>query len=220
MNIHECVKFVIGDDLWNSKPYQLLYQAILSHLKDSEDVKIVLRHNKKLNLNHVGAMVYYTADVRLFGGNKSESLYKLLNPDLITKDSRNIQKWNPFLFYAIQSKEFFPKYKGISYRGIDKPLTTLSKQYKQGNLVTWVAFTSTTKNKNVIKNFSSNDNGSWLIIEGNDGIELPFSLFPLESEVLYFPNSTFLVTAIITNNMKELMQSPQNLDIFELKQTI
>jgi len=128
--------------------------------------------------------------------------------------------WHPFLYYAMGARDYLLKYKGVSYRGIDKPVLAISKQYRQGGVVTFIAFTSTSKDKDVINNFNSlEEGGMWFILEGYDGIEVPFSLFPTESEVLYFPNTTFTVTnVLIKSEMKKLASIPSNLDVLQLQQ--
>jgi hypothetical protein len=111
---------------------------------------------------------------------------------------------------------FFVNCLGTVYRGIDKPLSKLSSDYKAGNAVTWITFSSTTTNGDVIKKFSDKHEGTWMIIKGViDGIQIPFSLYPSENEVLLYPNTMLVVNNIFTKDMKMLTKQPEGLDIIE-----
>jgi hypothetical protein len=84
--------------------------------------------------------------------------------------------------------------------------------------VTWISFSITTTDKDVIKRFSATDEGTWMIIKGvTDGIQIPFSLYPSENEVLLFPNTSLIVEHIFTEDMKRLTGHPLGLDIIEYR---
>ena len=98
--------------------------------------------------------------------------------------------------------KYLPKFEGTTYRAIEKPLTKLSSQYVPGGKVLWVPFTSTTKDLNVMRQFAYQQTGTWMILHGTQGIDITFSLFPSEQEVLFFPNSEFSISSILTDKMK------------------
>jgi len=83
-----------------------------------------------------------------------------------------------------------------------------------------VAFSSTSKNKDQISNFSQNDIGTWIILTITEGKDISsFSMFQNEEEVLLLPNTYLKVEGIMTENMKVLMNiNKPNLDVIELKQ--
>lgn len=217
ISIHQCVRTAIGN-LWNSPPYHVLFNAIQNHMETSPEVQSTLRQNSGLTEDEIGALIYYTSDVRNYNGTVDECIFTLINRDLRSRNPNDLNKWLPFLYYMHQAKKHLPSYNGRVYRGIRDPLTKLSKQYTQGGCVVWIAFTSTTKDDLVIKQFSKNGTGTWMIIDVNDGIEIPFSLFPTENEVLLYPNAAVQVDTILDPEMKTLLKLPMELDIIRFTQ--
>jgi len=111
-----------------------------------------------------------------------------------------------------------PNYCGQSYRALDRPISQLSKQYKVGNNVVWVAFTSTSKERSVIENFSTNSSATLMLLEVTEGKDISeISLFP-EAEVLLLPNAHFVVKDIISDQMKTLLNLPKSVDAIHLVQ--
>jgi len=218
IDIHQCVRQAISSKLWNSEPYKRLYQSIMMHSKNCNEIKDLLTENSNLNLDMILSLVYYSSDMRVFGGKEEESIFRLLNNDLFSRDSEKIKKWLPFLFYTLEAFKILPKFRGTVYRGITKKVLEISNLYRQGSEVVWISFTSTSKDHQVMKSFSGTS-GTWFVIECEKGIEMTFSLFPKESEILLFPNSTFKVAGLITKEMKGLLHSyPENFDLIQLTQ--
>jgi hypothetical protein len=122
------------------------------------------------------------------------------------------------LYFTLQAKKFLNPWQGTAYRGIDQALTTLSDQYVHDAVVVWDAFTSTTTSDSLVQAFSGSNIGTWMVIEVKEGYQLPFSLFPMENEVLLFPNSSFKVTAVVTNEIKKLLKFPVGLDVIHFRQ--
>jgi len=215
-DIHTCVEKAIGPKLWKKQCWQDLVRAIKMHLSHSQEVKKTLTSYPNLTLNALASLVYYTSDVRRFGGSEDQCLYRILNLALITRDQKELAVWMPFYYYITEAHQNLPPYKGVVYRGLNRPITDVSKQYAQGALVVWIAFSSTTKNSNVIQDFvkpatinSPDAGGSWMILTIKKGIEIPFSLFPKEDEVLLYPNTTVLVKSVKNQKI------PTRLDIVE-----
>lgn len=75
-------------------------------------------------------------------------------------------------------------FKGKTYRGLDKPLTQLSAQYSRNKILCWVTFTSTTKEKEISKSFSTKC-GTILELDVTEGKDISgFSLYPGEDQTL------------------------------------
>ena len=121
-----------------------------------------------------------------------------------------------------EAKKYLPNYQGLVYRGIKDSITKISSQYTHGNCVVWTAFSSTSKDKSVMGKFSKKVgnawHGTWMIINIRDGIEMPFSLFPTEDEVLLYPNTVVQLDQVLSSNTKKLFNIPLELDVIELSQ--
>jgi len=130
------------------------------------------------------------------------------------------EEWKPFLYYLVRAVHKLPNLEMTVYRAFDKPLTTLSKQYIDGNTIVWIAFTSTSTQKDILKTFSQNVNlGTYMMLKVTQGKNIaPLSLFPSEGEVLLLPNSTFKVTQVLKDDTKELLNHPKNMDIITMQQ--
>jgi len=127
---------------------------------------------------------------------------------------------NHLFIFLLQALQKLPNMQIQVYRGLSSPLTKLSSQYKAGNKVVWVAFTSTTKNKETMKQFSENNvsGGTWMIIDIIEGKDIStFSLFS-EEEVLLMPNACFTVQDVVSEQIKRLTDIPSNLDVMHLIQ--
>jgi hypothetical protein len=204
LDVHAALEESLGAELWSSAPYENLRRVVLKYAK-SRTIENILNENSGLTVNAVLSLVYFTADIQKFKGAKTDNIYFLMNQALQSRDFSNITRWNGFVFYLFEAKEYLPKFRGMLlytlnssdssvgtvYRSIDKPI---SEMYEEGHNVNWTSFSSTTTDENVIKAFSQKHSGTWMIIKGvTDGIQIPLSLFPNENEVLLFPNTTLRV---------------------------
>jgi len=106
------------------------------------------------------------------------------------------------------------------YRGFNKPLTKLTKQYIDGNTIVWIAFTSTSGRKEILKTFhKSIEHGTYMMLKVTQGKNIaPLSLFSHEDEVLLLPNSTFKVIQVVKDESKEMLDYPSNMDIIIMQQ--
>lgn len=57
-----------------------------------------------------------------------------------------------------------------------------------------------------------------MVIEAYDGVAIPFSLFPNEKEILFYPNTRIQVVSVLQSNFKALLQIPETYDVIEFKQ--
>jgi len=218
IDIHQCIHNAVGSERFNSASYKSLVRAVTSHLETNIHVKETLQSCPEMTPNDIGALIYYTSDIRKFGGKKKDSIYVLLNNALSSKETAQTQCWSSFMYYALQAKKYLKSWQGTAYRGIDQALTSLSAQYIHDAVVVWDAFTSTTTSDSLVQAFSEPNCGTWMVIEVKEGYQLPFSLFPVENEVLLFPNSSFRVTALVTNEIKKLLKFPVGLDVIHFRQ--
>lgn len=193
---------------------------MVTHMSSTNAVNDVQRlHN--LTDDETGAIVYYTTDATKFGGKREDSPYFKLNNTLAFRKDKELQDWKPFLHFLLSGLQKLPNFTGTVYRALDKSLSSLSKQYRAGSQVVWVAFTSTTKVRSKLESvknlyfffffedtmlaFSGQTEGTWMILSVCEGKDISsFSVYPNESEILLLPNSIFSVESTFTENQKRL----------------
>ncbi|CAF1593081.1 unnamed protein product [Rotaria magnacalcarata] len=99
------------------------------------------------------------------------------------------------MYYLIKALAHIEFYWGIASRAVDLDAKELD-DYKPGNLVSWIQFSSSKKGEEPPENFSSRNTIFTIYSLTGRCIEY-FSNFPQEEEVLFPPHSTFLVTRIV-----------------------
>jgi hypothetical protein len=112
----------------------------------------------------------------------------------------SVERWKDFSFFLVSALKKLPALNVTTFRGENKRVTELSRQYHKNNQVCRITFTATTRNKDdTIKAFG---NGGTLfklkIFDGRDISKL--SLYESEMEVILWPNSTFRVTATLSSD--------------------
>ena len=97
--------------------------------------------------------------------------------------------------------------------------TSASPSYKEGNIITWNALSSTSPDMTVTKTFlakgskSGRAAGTLFIINNGWGYDIqPYSLFPTESEILVEPERQFKVVSVIQAELTivklEMLKTP------------
>jgi len=203
--------------VWDKNIASSIQNIISTHMRNSVYVNAA---KEKYNLSdtEVGAIVYYTADARSFKGTLEQSLFYVLNGLLANRNNSGLKKWKPYLFYLTEALAKLPNVERLVYRAWNKPLTQLSKQYQVGRTVVWTAFTSTSKDKSVLKQFSNVAHGTWASLEVKEGKDISqFSVYP-EEEILLLPNATFTVKEVLGAETKKLMGHSENMDVMYLVQ--
>jgi len=127
ISIHEAAVQGMRDN-WDNRLKYIFCSTVSQQLSQTQAV-IDISTSSHLTEDEAGAIIYYTADARSFGGKINQSLYLVLNYQLALRDIDDL--WKPFLFYLIKALQKLPDYQGTVYRGLDKPLTQLSPQYKK-----------------------------------------------------------------------------------------
>lgn len=98
------------------------------------------------------------------------------------------------MYYLIKALAHIDFYWGVVARAVNLDATEL-EDYKVGNLITWIQFSSSKKGDRPPKNFASR-NTIFIIYSLTGRCIMDFSNFPDEEEVLFPPHSTFLVNHI------------------------
>jgi len=216
VDVHDALS--MGMNKWENKFKELLRVIVVGHVENTHSVSEVMK-NYDLTTDETCAIVYYSVDVRNFGGSVDNNPYRSLNMTLSSRNINDLELWKPFLYFLIKGLNKLPNVSCRVFRALDKPITSLSKQYTKGKNIVWVAFTSTTQQQNVMLTFSTLQQGTWMmldVIEGKDISQI--SLFPNESEILLLPNSSFIVEDILSKEMKLLTGIPSEIDVLVMKQ--
>eukprot|EP01124_Arcella_intermedia_P016532 TRINITY_DN23152_c0_g1_i1.p1 TRINITY_DN23152_c0_g1~~TRINITY_DN23152_c0_g1_i1.p1 ORF type:complete len:552 (+),score=133.91 TRINITY_DN23152_c0_g1_i1:3-1658(+) len=180
------------------------------------DLLLAQMQQDRLTEDEAGALVYYTLDCTRFGGAREDNLFLILNGMLAKRCLE--EEWKPFTYFLMRALKKIPNYKGKVFRGLNKPLTQLSKLYKTGSCIVWVAFTSTSLDNKISKQFSKSNSGTWMILEVIEGKDIsPYSLFK-EKEVLLLPNTYVKVKEIMSSSLKEVAGINQNIDVIHFIQ--
>lgn len=216
ISVHDALTH--GMESWYTKALRQIEENVKKHVKTSVALEELMK-TMKLTEDECAAVCYYTADARKYNGPAEKSPYRVLNSVLASRNQGDLEVWKPFLFYLLSALAKLPNYSGTVYRAIDKPLLSLSKQYKTGSNVVWPSFTSTSKNRDIMSNFSGKSEGTWMSIDVVEGKDIStFSLFPDESEILLLPNSTCHVSGILDDKMKNLIGIQSGIDALTITQ--
>jgi len=210
ISIHGAVTKGMGKN-WSFR--NILQPTIDSHLEYTETVKEMMSLYN-ISKNECGAIVYYSCDARSIGGKREDSPFFQLNSVMSKRSFMELENWKEFLFYLLSGLQKIPNVKERVFRALDQPISHLSKQYKVGNTIVWISFTSTSKDLSIAKQFMDDPNskGTIMSIDVIEGKDIsPFSLFP-EKEVLLLPNSSFEVKEITSSHMKNLVNIPSSMD--------
>jgi len=168
VDVHDALS--MGMNKWENKFKELLRVIVVGHVENTHSVSEVMK-NYDLTTDETCAIVYYSVDVRNFGGSVDDNPYRSLNTTLSSRNINDLELWKPYLYFLIKGLNKLPNVSCRVFRALDKPITSLSKQYTKGKNIVWVAFTSTTQQKNVMLTFSTLRQGTWMlldVIEGKD----------------------------------------------------
>jgi len=216
-DVHEALQEAMGIK-WRFG--ECLKSDVIKHIETSVTL-LEMKSNYNLSDNESAAITYYTCDVRTMQGTLEECPFKQINSTMITRDLDRIRPWKSFLYYLLSGLNKLPSRKETVYRAIDKPITSLSKQYKKGFSICWIGFSSTSLEKDLIKNFvdKPNQKGTYMIIKAIEGRDISgLSKYPSEAEIILLPNSQFMVEDILSNDIKLLLDIPSSMDVIVLTQ--
>jgi len=156
------------------------------------------------------------------------NLYALLNADLTHKDRNKAKSWRHYLHYVLGGLRKLPYWEGKQdlYRGVNLNLVEkYQHRYKEGEIITWYSFTSTTTLLHEVINFLPKNGRSTIftingVFSGRQIHQL--SSIPKEEEVLIPPASRFKIKGIIdmgnhTTIQMEQVESLEQILKMELK---
>eukprot|EP01124_Arcella_intermedia_P026877 TRINITY_DN5150_c1_g1_i5.p1 TRINITY_DN5150_c1_g1~~TRINITY_DN5150_c1_g1_i5.p1 ORF type:complete len:212 (-),score=63.55 TRINITY_DN5150_c1_g1_i5:55-660(-) len=189
---------------------EIFFQGSLPYINEKYQ-KIPEEKKNNLTFDEFCAVYFYTAQW------DDKNLYSLLNASLTSKDySSTLPQWKYYLHYLLSAIQKIPKWQGSQdlYRGVSQDLVQqYPSRYKEGETITWYAFTSTTTNLKTVKSFLPEDKPSTIFtINGSFSGRCiqDYSAFQTEFEVLLPPGSRFQIISIMKFG---------NLTIIQIKQT-
>ena len=152
---------------------------------------------RSLDRHDVGGMHLYTLET---------PVYSYVNHIMRTGDEGGILEWTAFIYSFAAGLRKLPPVEGVVYRGID--VAVPKHLYLTGSVVTWQAFSSTTRSPAVAKEFLGGEmsEGTFFIIRSKTARSIgPVSAHPEEEEALLLPNCQFRVSGQIDDSVKALL---------------
>eukprot|EP00997_Jenningsia_sp_PLL12_P003383 NODE_1630_length_1108_cov_114.456091_g1332_i0.p1 GENE.NODE_1630_length_1108_cov_114.456091_g1332_i0~~NODE_1630_length_1108_cov_114.456091_g1332_i0.p1 ORF type:complete len:271 (+),score=73.13 NODE_1630_length_1108_cov_114.456091_g1332_i0:244-1056(+) len=138
---------------------------------------------------HFFALFIYTCELTEEG---SDQIYGAMNACMRNNDKEGIEFWRPLIYYINTAMWQLPRYEGCLYRGIN--LLFDETQYRTGANIVWPAFSSASRERSVAEVFASGTEGTLFFLNGQTCRDIAiFSRFPSEGEVLFHPNTNFLI---------------------------
>ena len=81
------------------------------------------------------AVAWWSADVSAFGESTEKSPYFIYNSLLRQRDMPSVERWKDFSFFLVSALKKLPALNVTTFRGENKRVTELSRQYHKGNQV-------------------------------------------------------------------------------------
>jgi len=107
----------------------------------------------------------------------------------------------------------------IVYRAWGKPLSRSDvEKYRQGEKITWPAFSSSSKKCTIVDSFSpETKHATWFVLNITEGRDIStLSAFPHEDEILILPGTQFIVNAAVAKEFKALLKIPDDLHLISM----
>ena len=173
----------------------------------NERIKDFPEDLKKIPIEYARAIICYTAEIET----KPElSAYKLLNKALREKNFTELCKFRDLFYILLRS---FRSLQSKKYEKLYRGMQNVPADYKVGDSVEWLGFSSASEDKKVAAKFSFDD--VLFEIRNVNGYSLQnFSAYSEEKEVLLDLNTKFVVKEI---KGKEKIK---NIDEVEMRPTV
>eukprot|EP00906_Rhabdomonas_costata_P037451 RCo052742 len=129
-----------------------------------------------------------------------------------------LDSWSDYLFYLTTALHKLPSRKGTVFRGI--PIQVDTREYGGGTFVLWPAFSSTSRNSTVAKEFFlQQGRGVMFALEVCEAYDISaLSPFPSEEEWLIPPNAVFSVSVVFPDSLRGIMRIPDGSQLIQLTQ--
>jgi ankyrin repeat protein/uncharacterized protein YegL len=143
---------------------------------------------------HLLSLYLYTGNFEIF---------KQVNQYLVEWNEKNIL--NQFIFCLYKAITLIPQYKGECYRAIDLKFST--DMFKINDKITWNMFGVCSKNYTSCIEYINQKKGIIFIIKSQYGRDISkYSRYPADEEIIFLPQSTFIITNFYIANIIALGQ--------------
>jgi len=111
-----------------------------------------------------------------------------------SRDLKELENFRDYIFYLNKALNLLPVYEKSVYRAIDG----IVSEYRPGMVITWNSFSSATSNPSVAIEFMGNlKYGTLFMIAAKNARTIKdYSAHPEENEILFPPNSYFMLSDI------------------------
>lgn len=185
--IDKIKKYLPSDDIKNSFDL-FVYSAKINA------IKLIASDESILEPVHLIALYMYTENITIF---------KKVNTSLLNWTTDN--QWNPFIFCLYQSISLIKPFVGEVYRGIEIDFN--SNDFKINTEIVWKTFSTCYSTWNNVTNLLDNKKGIIFIIKSVTGRKISrYSRYPVDSEVVFLPETKFIVKNIYKPNIFVLGQ--------------
>jgi len=166
-------------------------EKIIPRIQECADNALKRKYEKTVSHDEASAIFLYTMEW-------VDGLYKKMNASLRSEDADQIKPYIKILKLILNGFVKLPAVNKTVYRGVKK---NLSSEYKQGDTVTWSAFSSTTVNVKVLESeafFGQSGDRTFFTIVAKSGRDIAeYSAIETEEEVLLPPGISFKVTGVM-----------------------
>jgi len=144
--------------------------------------------------------------------------YPALNKAMRSGSQEERMTYRDYIYFLTKSLEKLEPVSVVVYRGIDCKLD----DYKVGSAIVWPAFSSSSRDAKVGFEFLKKKSGTLFLINDRTPRAIDrFSAVASEQEVLFLPNSKFVISKVVEGASKELLSKSLNIPlegvtIFEL----
>lgn len=150
-----------------------------------------------LDDDELAAIIAYTHDLRLPGGQKRGNLYYELNKALREQAPAQVaQAWGTFVHFAVRGLAKLPRFPHSTLRAVRDVSPQLISSYYIGMPIQWRSFLSTTTSESTTNSMLEGASGGLVFnfCSGGAGVRVDdLSFVPLEIEVLIPPGRRFIV---------------------------
>lgn len=144
-----------------------------------------------LTTDEAGAIWFYCHEFQ-DKDHRKDNIYIRLNRVIAQKDTDGKVLWRDYIYHFLKGLRKMPRVKGNVYRGVNKGLLD---NYKEGSIIYWNKFTSTSKSPDKAMLFMDGSKSTLFRIKVNYGYDISeISQFD-EDEVIIEPGTAFKVTS-------------------------
>lgn len=158
-------------------------------------VRLIASGETTLDPMHMLALYLYTANATVF---------TQVNATLSSYTDRSV--WSSFIVCLFQAVNNLPSLIGEVYRGVE--CTFIPDLYTLGTIITWNTFGVASKDWRSPSELIKEKHGIIFIIKSKTGKDISrYSCSPVDSEVLFLPGTSFIVTALYRADIITLGQA-------------